>query len=197
MGTPFKKQEEAKGFAEANAEASNGLRGLFEGGLKDIYCAEKALMKTLPNMVENASSPELANTLKNHLNETKEHVSRLEEIFESTGIKATAKQSEAMEGLINESNGIIAKTEIGNVRDAGIIATGQKVKKYEIATYNALHAYANTLGENKAANLLAMTLNEKRKADANLNKIAQSNINFNASGANSIENIKNNFSEEQ
>jgi ferritin-like metal-binding protein YciE len=180
MGTAYKKQEEAKGFVEANLEAANGLRGLFEVGLKDIYSAEKALIKTLPNMVENASSIELANTLKSHLNETKEHVSRLEEIFETTGIKATAKKCEAIEGLINESRGIIAKTEIGNMRDARIIATGQKVKQYEIATYDALHAYANTLGENKAANLLAMTLNEQKKADATLNEIAQSNINFNA-----------------
>jgi ferritin-like metal-binding protein YciE len=192
MGTPYKKQEEAKRFAEANfeanAEATNGLRDLFEGGLNDIYWTEKELMKTLPNMVENASSIELANTLKSHLNETKEHVSRLEEIFETTGIKATAKKCEAIEGLINESKGIIAKTEIGNIRDAGIIATGQKVKQYEIATYDTLHAYANTLGENKAANLLAMTLNEQKQAGASLNEIAQSNINFNASAANTIAN---------
>jgi len=189
MGTAYKKQEEAKRFVEANLEATN-LRGLFEGGLKDIYSAEKALIKTLPNMVENASSIELANTLKSHLNETKEHVSRLEEIFEVTGIKATAKKCEAIEGLINESKGIIAKTEIGNMRDARIIATGQKVKQYEIATYDALHAYANTLGENKAANLLAMTLNEQKKADATLNEIAQANIKLNVSGANSISNIR-------
>lgn len=192
MGTPYKKQEEAKGFAEANlkanAEATNGLRGLFEGGLKDIYWAEKELIKTLPNMVENASSPELANTLKNHLNETKEHVSRLEEIFEATGIKATAKKCEAIEGLINESKGVIAKTELGNVRDAGIIASGQKVKQYEIATYDTLHAYANTLGENKAATLLAMTLNEQKKADAILNEIAKSNSIFNTARTNSIQN---------
>jgi ferritin-like metal-binding protein YciE len=187
MGTAYRKQE-AKGVAEAKSEAAQSLRDLFEVGLKDIYSAEKTLIKTLPNMVENASSIELANTLKSHLNETKEHVSRLEEIFETTGIKATSKKCEAIEGLINESRGIIAKTEIGNMRDAGIIATGQKVKQYEIATYDSLHAYANTLGENKVANLLAMTLNEQKKADATLNEIAQSNIKFNASAANSITN---------
>ncbi|MFV8347522.1 DUF892 family protein [Flavobacterium sp. ZB4P13] len=189
MGTTDRKQE-AKGFAEAKSEAAYNLRDLFEVGLKDIYSAEKALMNTLPNMVENASSPELANTLKNHLNETKEHVSRLEEIFESTGIKAVAKKPEAIEGLINESKDIIAKTETGAVRDAGIIATGQKLKQYEIATYNALQTFAENLGENKAANLLTMSLNEQKKANATLNEIAQSNNNFNASGAEAIENIE-------
>nr|WP_314897338.1 ferritin-like domain-containing protein [uncultured Flavobacterium sp.] len=179
MGTTYRKQE-AKEVAEVKSEEAYNLRDLFEVGLKDIYSAEKALIKTLPNMVKNASSPELANALQNHLTETKEHVSRLEEIFESKGIKAVAKKSEAIEGLIEESKGIIAKTEIGAMRDAGIIAAGQKLKQYEIATYDALHSFAENLGENKAANLLAMTLNEQKKADAALNEIAQSNINFNA-----------------
>ena len=180
------RNQEAKGFAEAKSEAAYNLRDLFEVGLKDIYSAEKALMNTLPNMVENASSPELANTLQNHLNETKAHVSRLEEIFESTGIKAVAKKPEAIEGLIKESKDIIAKTEIGNVRDAGIIATGQKLKQYEIATYDALQTFAENLGENKAANLLNMSLNEQKKANASLKEIAQSNINFNPSGADTM-----------
>jgi len=149
--------------------------------LKDIYGAEQALLKTLPNMVENSSSPELANTLKSHLSETKEHVSRLEEIFESTGIKAVADKCDAMEGIIKESKGIMAKTEIGVVRDAGIIAAGQKAKHYEIATYGTLQAFADTLGEKEVANLLAITLDEKKKADAALTGIAQSSINFKAS----------------
>jgi ferritin-like metal-binding protein YciE len=180
MGTTYKKQG-AEGAAEAKSEATYELKDLFEVGLNDIYSAEKALIENLPHMVENASSPQLANTLQNHLAETKEHVSRLEEIFESKGIKAVAKKSEAIEGLIEESKGIIAKTEIGAMRDAGIIAAGQKLKKYEIATYDALCSFAENLGENKAANLLTMTLNEQRKTDAALNEIAQSNINFNAS----------------
>nr|WP_221933389.1 DUF892 family protein [Flavobacterium sp. ZT3R18] len=125
MGTAYRKQE-AKGVAEAKLEAALSLRDLCEVGLKDIYCAEKTLIKTLPNMVENASSIELANTLKSHLNETKEHVSCLEEIFETTGIKATAKKCEAIEGLINVSRGIIANTEIGNIRDARIITQDKR-----------------------------------------------------------------------
>jgi ferritin-like metal-binding protein YciE len=180
MGTTYKNPE-AEGAAAAKSEAAYDLKDLFEVGLNDIYSAEKALIETLPHMVENASSPQLANTLQNHLNETKQHVSRLEEIFESKGIKAVAKKSEAIEGLIEESKGIIAQAETGAMRDAGIIAAGQKLKKYEIATYDALHSFAENLGENKAANLLAMTLNEQKKADAALNEIAQSNINFNAS----------------
>ncbi|MFV5699823.1 ferritin-like domain-containing protein [Flavobacterium sp. ZT3R17] len=180
MGTTYKNPQ-AEGAAAAKSEAAYDLKDLFEVGLNDIYSAEKALIETLPQMVENASSPQLANTLQNHLNETKQHVSRLEEIFESKGIKAVAKKSEAIEGLIEESKGIIAQAETGAMRDASIIAAGQKLKKYEIATYDALHSFAENLGENKAANLLAMTLNEQKKADAALNEIAQSNINFNAS----------------
>lgn len=180
----------ARENAEAKSEAAYNLRDLFEVGLKDIYSAEKALVNTLPNMVENASSPELANTLQNHLSETKANVSRLEEIFESTGIKAVAKKPEAIEGLIKESKEIIAKTEVGAVRDAGIIATGQKLKQYEIATYDALQTFAENLGENKAANLLTMSLNEQKKANATLNEIAQTKNNFNASGAEAIENAK-------
>lgn len=167
------KNQETKEVAQGKAEYQ--LKDLFETGLNDIYSAEKALIETLPHMVENASSPELTNTLQNHLAQTKENVSRLEEIFEAKGITAVAKKSEAIEGLIEESKSLIAKTEIGAIRDAGIIATGQKLKKYEIATYDALHSFAENLGENKAANLLKMTLNEHKKANAALNEIAQSN----------------------
>jgi len=179
METEVKKQ----GVVEAKSSAAQNLRGLFEDGLKDLYWAEKTLSKSLPKMVKNASSPELIRTLKNQLTEVEEHVSRLEQVFKTTGIKTNTKKCDAMEGLLKESEGIMEETKMGVVRDAGIIAAGQKVKHYEIATYGTLHAFAKTLGEDKAANLLAMSLDEEKKTDAALTGIALSAINPNAASA--------------
>jgi len=183
METKIRKEEITKGVVAAKTNASEDLRGLFEGGLKDLYWAEKTLSKSLPKMVENATSPELVRTLKNQLSETEQHVSRLEQVFKSAGIKPTAKKCDAMEGLLKESEGIMKGTKMGVVRDAGIIASGQKVKHYEIATYGTLHAFAKTLGENQAANLLALTLDEEKKNDAALTGIAISAINQSAASA--------------
>ena len=190
MRTAISKNEDVKGAMQSKSNAAHGLRDLFEGGLKDIYWAEQVLTKTLPNMVKNATSPELVNSLKSQLNESKEHVSRLEKIFEVTGMKPTAKKCDAMQGILKEADGLIKETDIGVVRDAGIIAAEQKVKHYEIATYGTLHAFAKTLGENKAANLLAMTLDDKKKTDAPLTGIAMSTINKQACRADAITNIK-------
>ena len=176
METKVNKQEVGK----AKSITAQDLRELFEVGLKDIYNAEKVLSKTLPKMVKNASSPELVRALQNHLNETEQQVSRLEQVFKAAGIKPATKKCEAMEGLLKESNGIMGETKKGAVRDAGIIASGQKVKHYEIASYGTLHAYAKTLGEDKAANLLALTLDEEKKSDADLTGIAMSAVNPNA-----------------
>ena len=188
MRTAISKNESIKGAVKGEANAAHGLRDLFEVGLKDIYWVEKVLTKTLPKMVKNASSPELVTSLKNQLNETQEHVSRLEKIFEVTGVQATAKKCEAMDGILKETNNLIKQTDLGVVRDAGMIAAGQKVKHYEIATYGTLHAYAKTLGENKAANLLALSLDEEKKTDALLTGIAISHINKQAHKADAITN---------
>ena len=188
MRTAISKNESIKGTVKAETYAAHGLRDLFEVGLKDIYWAEKVLTKTLPKMVKNASSPELVTSLKNQLNETQEHVSRLEKIFEVTGVEATAKKCEAMGGILKETNSLIKQTDLGVVRDAGIIAADQKVKHYEIATYGTLHAYAKTLGESKAASLLAMSLKKKKKTDAVLTGIAMSHINKQAHKADAITN---------
>ncbi|TDE07743.1 ferritin-like domain-containing protein [Flavobacterium sandaracinum] len=188
MRTAISKNESIKGAAQGEINAAHGLRDLFEVGLKDIYWAEKVLTKTLPKMMKNASSPELITSLKNQLNQTQEHVTRLEKIFEVTGVTATAKKCEAMGGILKETNSLIKQTDLGVVRDAGIIAADQKVKHYEIATYGTLHAYAKTLGENKAANLLAMSLDEEKKTDAALSEIAMSQINRQAHKATAITN---------
>ncbi len=188
MKPTIRNQENAKGIVKATANPSHGLRDLFEVGLKDIYWAEKVLTKTLPKMVKNASSPELVNSLQSQLIDTKEHVSRLEKIFEVTGIAPIAKKCDAMQGILKETNSLIRETDIGKVRDAGIIAADQKVKHYEIASYGTLHAFAKTLGENKAAELLAMNLHEEKKTDAALTGIAVSAINNQAHRADAITN---------
>lgn len=174
------KGSEARGVVKAKSNAADGLRALFEDSLKDIYWAEKALIKALPKMAKNATSEELKSAIDNHLAETEEQVSRLEKVFQSIGKKATAKKCDAMEGLIKEGEGILEETEKGVVRDAGIIAASQKIEHYEIATYGTLYAFANTLGEEEAAALLAETLSEEKNADVNLTEIALATINIEA-----------------
>ena len=160
--------------------AAEALRELFVEGLKDIYWAEKALTKALPKMAKNASAPNLISAINDHLEVTKGHVTRLEEVFASVGEKAVAKKCDAMQGLIEEGEGILEETEPGAVRDAGIIAAAQKVEHYEIATYGTLTAWAKTIGEEEAASLLHETLLEEKEADTTLTEAAYNTINFDA-----------------
>jgi ferritin-like metal-binding protein YciE len=147
---------------------SSQLMKLFEGELKDIYWAEKALTKAIPKMIKNATDPSLIDALTNHLAETEKQVIRLVDIFESIDKKAVAKKCEAMEGLIKESAEIMDSCEAGAMRDAGIISAGQKVEHYEIASYGTLHQFAETLGLTKAVTLLAATLEEEKAANQQL-----------------------------
>lgn len=162
---------------------AHGLRTLLVNELKDIYWAEKALVTAIPKMIQNASASELVHALSGHLEETKVHVTRLEEVFSSIGEKPEAKKCEAIAGLVKEAEEIMGATEKGVVRDAGIILAGQKVEHYEIATYGTLRTFAQTLGENKAADLLQETLNEEKGADEKLSEIAMSFINEEAAHA--------------
>ncbi|PRD30992.1 UNVERIFIED_CONTAM: yciF [Trichonephila clavipes] len=165
---------------KAKADAAKDLQGLFEDGLKDIYWAEKALVKALPKMEKNATAKELKSAVQSHLEETKEHVSRLEEVFKSIGKKASAEKCDAMAGLLEESEGIMKETEVGPVRDAGIIASSQKVEHYEIATYGTLAAFAKVLGHKEAVKLLLATLKEEKACDKNLTALADTNLNSKA-----------------
>jgi ferritin-like metal-binding protein YciE len=174
------KQEVKKQVTKAKSDAASGLTELFEDGLKDIYWAEKALTKALPLMAKNATSPELVEALNSHLTETEGHISRLEQVFELIDKKATAKKCDAMEGLIEEGKGILEETEVGVVRDAGIIAACQKIEHYEIATYGTLRQFAETLDLTEAASLLEATLNEEKEADKKLTIVAVNAINFEA-----------------
>lgn len=162
---------------KAKSDAAKGLTTLFTNQLKDIYWAEKALVKALPKMISNATSDELIKALDEHLSETEKQVNRLEKVFKSIGEKAKAKKCEAMEGLIEEAEEIMKETEKGQVRDAGIIVAAQKVEHYEIATYGSLCVFAETLGKDEAFNLLKETLTEEKEADQKLTKIAESSVN--------------------
>lgn len=147
------------------------LLKFFEDGLKDIYWAEKALVKAIPKMIKNATAEELKEGLTNHLAETEEQVKRVEEAFAAANLKAVAKKCEAMAGLIKEAEEIMAECEEGVMRDAGIIAAAQKVEHYEIATYGTLTAYAQILGMNDVADLLHQNLSEEKAADEKLTEI--------------------------
>ena len=174
------KQTTKAGVTKPKSNAASGLTELFEDGLKDIYWAEKALTKALPLMAKNATSAELIDAITNHLTETEEHVTRLEQVFQSIGKKATAKKCDAMEGLIEEGKSILEETEVGVVRDAGIIAASQKIEHYEIATYGTLRQFAETLGLTEAASLLELTLDEEKGADKKLTEVAVNAVNLEA-----------------
>lgn len=168
------------GKVKAKSTAAEGLMELYTDSLKDIYWAEKALLKALPKMAKNAQSENLIAAIDEHLTVTEEQVARLERVFELAGKKAVAKKCEAMDGLIKEGQDIMESTEPGPVRDAGIIAASQKIEHYEIATYGTLCAFAKTLGQDEAAALLHQTLAEEKEADVTLTEAAYNTINFDA-----------------
>lgn len=175
--TPTRQPEMATGVTES------ALNELFIDELKDIYWAEKHLTSALPKMAKAATSDELRTAIQNHLAETENHVTRLEQAFSSIGEKAVAKKCEAMAGLIKEGDEIVADTEKGSItRDAGIISAGQKIEHYEIASYGTLKTLASVLGYNEAAELLGATLKEEKNADSMLTQIAESGINQSAKG---------------
>lgn len=168
--------------SSAGKGASDGmLKDFFIDELKDIYWAEKHLVKTLPKMKKAATSTELQDAFADHLEVTKTHVTRLEQAFEALGKKAQGKKCEAMEGITKEGESIIEDTEEGtSTRDVGLILAAQKVEHYEISTYGGLAQLAITLGLSEVADLLSQTLAEEKEADSLLTDIAENNINYEA-----------------
>lgn len=178
---PVKKQPVKKEMQIKNTfpVKDSRLMEFFYGELKDIYWAEKHLVKTLPKMAKAATSLELKAAFTAHLAETKVHCERLEKVFGLIDMKAQAKKCEAMEGIIKEGEGIIEETEAGTAtRDVGLIFAGQKVEHYEIATYGGLVQLAKTLGLEDCADVMTQSLNEEKKADEGLTDIAENNINY-------------------
>ena len=163
------------------AEGNSALMEFFKDELKDIYWAEKHLTKALPKMSKAATTEELKTAIDNHLAETEEHVSRLEQVFKLMDETARGKKCEAMEGLVKEGQSVIEDTEDGSLtRDVGIIVSAQKVEHYEISAYGSLVELAKVLGKEDVAEILQQTLEEEKKADATLNEVATSNINWEA-----------------
>lgn len=174
------KTRSSNGTATAT-QPNTQLEKFFMDSLKDIYWAEKHLTKALPKMKKAATSEELKQAIEDHLVQTEEHVTRLEQVFEQLGKKAQGKKCEAMEGLVKEGESIIEETEDGTAtRDVGIIMAAQKVEHYEIATYGGLATLAKTMGQEEIAGILATTLEEEKQADELLTEIAENNINFEA-----------------
>lgn len=172
-----------KPTASYSAEENNSmLKELLVEQLRDIYWAEKHLVKSLPKMEKAASSEDLASAFSDHLAVTQDQVSRLEQVFELLGEKARGKKCEAMEGLVREAETMIEDTEEGtSTRDAALIIAAQKVEHYEIAAYGGLATLAKTIGENQVKELLGETLEEEKETDELLTQLAENNINQAAS----------------
>ncbi|REG90695.1 YciE/YciF ferroxidase family protein [Algoriphagus antarcticus] len=165
-------------MATQSKSKDSKFKELFIDELKDIYWAEKHLVKALPKMSKGATSKKLADAIDKHLEETKEQIKRIEDVFEILGMKAQAKKCEAMDGLVKEAESILEDTEAETmVRDAGIIIASQKVEHYEIASYGTLVAFAKKMGMGDIADLLSKTLEEEKKTDVSLTKLAESEIN--------------------
>jgi ferritin-like metal-binding protein YciE len=150
---------------------------LFLDTLKDIYYAEKQILKALPQMTKKAVTPKLKKSLENHRAETEGQVERLEQVFEIIGEKARGKKCPAMDGIIAEAKEHMSEIKDEIVRDAGIIAASQAVEHYEICRYGTLVSWAELLGHTKAARLLAQNLKEEKNADALLSGLAESVVN--------------------
>jgi ferritin-like metal-binding protein YciE len=177
-GSAAKPANGKKSKPENGAGGNSQLEKLFTDSLKDIYWAEKHLTKALPKMKKAATTDELKSAIEEHLAQTEEQVTRLEQVFELCGKKAQAKKCDAMEGLIKEGESVIEETEDDSMtRDAGIIMAAQKVEHYEIATYGSLVQFARTLGMDEAAGLLEQTLEEEKETDQKLSQIAEGSIN--------------------
>ena len=149
------------------------LRNTLIEELKDIYDAEKQLTKALPKLAKAAGHDELKSAFEDHLEETEDHVRRLEQVFEILGEQPKAKKCKAMHGLIEEGNELIKEEE----GDAALICAAQKVEHYEIAAYGSLRTWAEMLGENDVAKLLEGTLQQEKQADEKLSDIAERAVN--------------------
>jgi len=153
------------------------LKTLYINELKDLYNAEGQLLKALPKMAKGASSEELKDAFEKHLEQTKTHVERLEEVFEELGETPKGKTCRAMKGLIEEGSEILEEDGEESVIDAGIIVAAQKVEHYEIASYGSVRTFAQLLGKDRSADLLQMTLDEESEANELLNKLAEDIVN--------------------
>jgi ferritin-like metal-binding protein YciE len=148
------------------------LSTLLNEELKDIYDAEKRLVKALPKMAKAASAPDLSSAFEEHLSVTKKHVERLDQVFELLGVPAKAKTCAGMKGLIEEGEETMKEDAAEQLMDAALIGAAQRVEHYEMAAYGTARAMAERLGNQEAADLLQETLDEEKEADEKLTEIA-------------------------
>lgn len=153
---------------------------LFLHTLQDIYYAENKIVKSLPDMIANASDAQLKSGLQSHLVETNGHVKRLEQVFQMLGKKVTSVDCRAIDGIIDEAEDVSGDVDDKEVLDAAIIAAGQAVEHYEITRYGSLIAWAKRLGRSDVAKVLEKTLKEEKAADKKLTTIAESKVNLKA-----------------
>ena len=158
------------------------LQDLYVEQLQDLYSAESQLVKALPQMAKGASSPQLRTAFEDHLEQTKQHVQRLENIFYNLGVAAKGKKCKGMQGLIEEGKEALDEEAVPEVRDAALIAAAQRVEHYEMAGYGTVRTFAQLIGQTEAVNLLQKTLNEEGEADKKLTQIAEHGINEKAEG---------------
>ena len=163
----------------------DSLQSLFLNELKDVYHAEKQLLQALPRMAKAAESPDLQEAFTTHLKETEGQVQRLERIFKELGQAARGKRCKGMEGLIEEGKEVMQEDGEAPVIDAALIASAQRVEHYEIAAYGCLRTYAQLLGLENAARLLAETLAEEEAADEKLTAIGERSVNAEAAAVGS------------
>jgi ferritin-like metal-binding protein YciE len=175
-------QEEAWQEEQAVSTGNSKLMEFFVNELKDLLWAEQELEDTLPDMAEAATSQELKNAFTNHRAETQTHIVRLKQIFGILGLEPETTKCDAMAGIVEEGDEIISDTEEGTAqRDVGLIFAGQKAEHYEIASYGGLISLAKTLGYYEIAELLVLTIDEEKSADALLTEIAENHVNYEAS----------------
>jgi ferritin-like metal-binding protein YciE len=153
------------------------VQDLLINELRDIYHAEKQLVKALPKMAKATKSDKLRQAIEHHLDETKGQVDRLEQVFDKLDTRTRGKPCQAMEGLIEEAKEMMEEIKTPEVLDAALITAAQKVEHYEIASYGSVCALAEALGQSEVARLLNQTLDEEKQADQKLNQIALSDVN--------------------
>ncbi len=150
------------------------LKDLYIHELKDLYSAENQIIKALPKMAKAATNPKLADGFKQHLEQTKEHATRLEQILKSHDEATRGPKCKGMEGVIKEGQEMIEEDAEDEVRDAGLISAGQRVEHYEMAGYGTARTYAKLLGDAEGEKLLQQTLNEEGETDKKLSRLAES-----------------------
>ncbi len=155
----------------------NDLTDLLHHTLGDVLYAERRIERTLPRLKEQAQAPELAQAFDSHHRETTEQIKRLEAVFDSLGAQPKAVKCEAILGLLEETEELARDAAPGETRDAALVSAAQAIEHYEIARYGTLRDWAERLGHTEAARLLGETLEEEKRADDGLTKIAQSGIN--------------------